>query len=411
MQRRGYRLEKEHLIALEEILGGEWLESELTKYAAFRNAWSVPDLWSHRPPDTSPLVPLILHYRERKTSPPTIPVGYWYGYARHYLAQLIETIFLFEDYWSSLPSDNGRNNLRYCLRHPDRFSGFMFELMVASHYKLSGDYNVVPAFFNPEAQKGEADIVVERNGQTTRIACRARDPMSASDMSFDLFHYLFGCFARLSQDNGSSWRLHIDLKRKVDKAHVDGIVAKVRGLMQLGLTLTSPVQTQDYDLQLSYIDAPLKGFSVSEIAALAAREKGDTEIAGMKCASPTKGPCRQIAVCSVSSRETQSINQYVVQTAKKLAGAVSDPGPWILAIHLYLTMNWQEYLRHPGGAESLEQEVMEVFEAYPEVAEVDVSSNRQVYASPQFVEGIARQTETAYLPIKNPSHIKVEPAP
>lgn len=121
-----------HISKLKNILGNDWCADELAKYKGFRERYSPTDLWSHRFPTMSPIVPLLFQYEYpdyRKSQ--TSPLGHWYGDPIHYLRQLAGSIFMFEDYWSKLPNDRGIDNIRFKLSEPGQFSGFVFEILVA----------------------------------------------------------------------------------------------------------------------------------------------------------------------------------------------------------------------------------------------------------------------------------------
>ena len=120
-----------YIARLKSMLGDQWCEEQLAAYEQFRKQYRPSDLWPHRRPTVSPIVPLLSqheHVNQRRSQPS--PLGYWYGDPIHYLKELASSIFMFEEFWSRLPNGNGASNIRYKLTDAGQFNGFVFELLL-----------------------------------------------------------------------------------------------------------------------------------------------------------------------------------------------------------------------------------------------------------------------------------------
>jgi len=173
----------EQLELLAELVGRDWLESQLKQYQRFRERYSLPSRWWHRTPDVSPIIPLVFWAKPGPLLPLDSPFGVWRGDPRGILARLIIGIVEFRGYWDQLPGGRGRSRLREVLRHPSTFFGFRHELRLATHLTGSG-YRIVPLFFDPTASKGGADIVVEDGIKTYDIQCKSRNPSTGQSTIF-----------------------------------------------------------------------------------------------------------------------------------------------------------------------------------------------------------------------------------
>jgi hypothetical protein len=194
-------LAPERLEKFINIAGSEWINEQLVAYDTFRKAYSPEGIWSHRPPEMSPVIPLV-YWSSREPDTPTteVPVGYWIGEPKSILGRLFAKLMDFQDYLEALPEDRGLKNLRYCLRSPTRFASFEHELRTASTYKMRTPYEVEPCFLDAKSKRGEPDIVLRRGGQQFNVQCKVMDPSASSTVSYELFQYLSGRLGRVCQD-------------------------------------------------------------------------------------------------------------------------------------------------------------------------------------------------------------------
>ncbi len=387
---------------LKSTLGDDWCKNQLADYKEFRENCSPTDLWSHRPPKTSPIVPLLYHHENFKDRGDQPPLGHWYGDPIHYLKQLASAVFMFEDYWSQLPANMGVSNIQYKLTHADQFNGFVFELLVAVDSKLSTykDYEIEPIFFDPRAAEGGADIIIRKGTEEISIQCKTRNPLAALDMSFDMFQYVFGCFYRLVLDSGYNYRITLNVRRKLENTDIDRLMNLFSGAVKTGLEIPKHIEDNAYDIELSRLNIPIEGVSLGKINRLLAKDKANlfTEIGGFNPHKRKAKSFNRIALLSVSASQHESIEESVVNIVKRAASEARVSSPLILAIHLFRYIEWETYLRNVANQKSLDSKLDPILKSYPNIKSVNVSSNSQQYVD---VPDGAQLLRTSYLPIPN----------
>jgi hypothetical protein len=77
-----------------QILGSDWIESQLDAYSSFRKTWSPKYRWYHRKPDISPLVPLVYWSTREEVTELQEPFGFWGGNPEEILNRLAEEIII-----------------------------------------------------------------------------------------------------------------------------------------------------------------------------------------------------------------------------------------------------------------------------------------------------------------------------
>ena len=219
-----------------------WVNYQLNKYESFRNSYSPKGSWSHRPPSMSPVIPLIYWSSREPYEPTNEPyMGYWWGEPKSILGRLVIKILDFQDYFENLPNNIGLKNIRWFLRTPGRFASFEHEIRTADLYMFRTQYKVEPRFLDPRSSKGEPDIVLRRDDQTFYVQCKSMDPSVSASMSYDLFNYLIGCLARISQDFNIHSYLTVDIKdnkSSFSRKDADIMLAQLRGLLRSNLPTT-----------------------------------------------------------------------------------------------------------------------------------------------------------------------------
>lgn len=394
---------KLYIQKLENILGEAWCKTQLAEYKEFTDKYSPTGLWSHRFPTTSPIVPLLFQYhypKYRRRQP--MPLGYWYGDPIHILLQLAGAICIFEDYWARLPRDMGASNIKYKLSNADQFNGFLFELLVGIDSKLYRykDFEVEPLFFDPRTVEGGADIIIRKEAKELAIQCKTRSPLSALDMSFDIFQYVFGCFYRLVQDSGHSYKFVLNLNTKLELSEVDELLDLLNSAVRSGLQIPRHKRNSSYQVELSRLDIPISGLSESNIREILRRDTANLfcEVGGL---NPNQGDAtafNRIAVFSVSARESPSLEETIIHIVGHAAGEARVSCPLILAIHLYVNTRWEDYLRNPSNQTRLRRRVDTILKSYPGIKYINVSSNRQEYTNLPAGEQLI---QTQYLEITN----------
>ena len=384
-------------------MGNDWCAVQLAEYKEFKERYSPIGLWSHRFPKTSPLVPLLFqyHYPEHRRKQ-NVPFGYWYGDPIHTLIQLAGAVCLFENYWTSLPNGIGAPNIKYKLSEAEQFSGFLFELLVAIDSKLYKyrDCQVEPLFFDPRTVEGGADIFIRKGDNEIAIQCKTRSPLSALAMSFDIFQYIFGRFYKLVQDTGHSYKFTMNLNDKFELGDIDDLLTLLNSAIKSGLQI--PMHSGDplYQVELSRLDVPINGISESDIKRLLSRDRANLfcEIGGFNAAQGDATRFNRIAICSVSARQAESLEESVIRIVRQAASETQVSCPLTLAIHFYGQFRFEDYLRNPTNRSRLRRRIDATLKSYPRVKSVNVSSNRQEYAS---LPSGAQLIRTQYLEIQS----------
>jgi len=399
---------KSNVEELEGILDNAWVKSELAKYNDFREKHSHIDIWSHRYPTTSPIVPLLFQYHnyynpkyQRKQN---LVLGYWYGDPLYYLAFISNAICIFKSYWSSLPSCRGADNIQFKLTEAGQFNGFQFELLVAESSLLEyKDYSIEPLFFNPDSIPGGADIVLNKGIEKRAIQCKAKNPMSDSNMSFDIFQYLFGCFYRLVQDYGhiyKCYKLSMNLKQKFEIKDTQGLLDLITPAVRTGLDIPNSKIDPCYDIELTSLSIPRGGLNETQINRIKQEDKANlyTEVGYLN---------KKLALFSVSSPAGlyKPLGDYIVKTVKEAAQEARVGCPLSIAIHLYQDLNWEEYLNSASKQRSLlilKKKLDGIFKSYQWIEYVTLSSNIHEYMSSPDEEVFFK---TQGLEISNPYYI------
>lgn len=379
--------------ALIDLADRSWVDEQVDRHDRFRATKSPRNLWSHRRPTTSPLIPLIYEYRNPRSLNQDFTLGYWYGEPTLLLAQIAEQVFLFQDYWDNLPNERGRRNLRnFLLRRPHRFSSFLHELMVATHYALEPDSEVEPAFFDPKSGKGQPDILLRRNGKEIGIQCKSRSPIEALDLSFDLFQYLAGLLIRAVEDSERSFRFTLMVKQKLTASDINEIAVKAQNLLASDFYLPFPIRYPKYDLHVRELKNSPAGLSNETLKRVVYKTQGDNFVvgAGLNCTRPT-GNCKNLAVVSVSGPKPLDFVPWTIKTAWDAAGSSPSNIPMILALHLLGSVDFQRII-----GQDIERAILAALKdmllKYRHIQTVTISSDHQVYSGSQS-EGASPSTE------------------
>ena len=387
---------------LECILGRDWCEQELEKYREFQEKYSPVGMWSHRPPTTSPIVPLLFQYRHPESREhQAIPLGYWYGEPIRYLVELAGSIFSFEEFWSKLPNNRGVNNIKNKLTYAPQFSGFAYELLVAVGYRSNNeysDYNIEPLFFDAKTSKGIPDIILRKGDDEIAIQCKTRSPLSANIVSFEVFQYLFGCFFRFIQDSNSTYKLSLKIIESLDIKKIDQLLAHIRSAVISNLELPKHTINNSCEVWLKRLNIPVRGLTESDLGKILEKDNGNlyAEIGG----SGTRGSAvTKVAWCSVSANNQKSVAERVAEIVEDAAKNASGKSPLVVSVHLYQYIHWESYFKNPNNSRRIEEKLNSIFQAYPRIKYVNISSNRQ-----EFFDYSERETmlRTQYVEFVNP---------
>ena len=168
-----------------DLLEEAWVEETLNEYHQFRMAWSPSGRWFHRPPQVSPIVPL-LYWNSRadfddvvKPVRPYEPMRFWVGHPREVFERLTEEIQHFEGYWRGIPDGRGKSNLAWALKKPLRFFSLGHELATGFFLDVRPGVWVEPHFLDSRSSSGKPDILAHTADRDFAIQCKSHDPTSA----------------------------------------------------------------------------------------------------------------------------------------------------------------------------------------------------------------------------------------
>ena len=385
-----------------DLMGRDWVDEQLELYTIFRASSSPKDLWSHREPSTSPVIPAIFAYRSNPGKQyGQSPVGYWYGEPIIFLAELAEQVFLFRPYWESLPNGNGQYQLKkHLLKDPGRFPSFQQELMVATHYDMEQEFEVEPVFLDPASEKGQPDIVLRKEGLEIGIQCKSRSPYDAKEISFDLFQYLAGLLIRLVEDTGRSARFSITVKAKLTKDDIDQIFTRATEIINSGICMPFAARYVKYDLLVRPLKVDPPGVSADDLQVIKQQPPGNNfvVVAGLS-KDETLQLCSKVAVVAVSCSEPLEFTPWAASTAAKAAKESPSTIPMIISLHYFGSINLsllteQESLGRLGSKND------EIFANHPNIHSIQLSfGNESHLEKPSGT--ITPQTE--FLNYKNPT--------
>lgn len=368
----------QRLELLKELLGSEWLGRRLKKYEQFRKRYSPSSRWSHRPLDLSPIVPL--HYFARP-SPRWLldnPYGVYRGDPSGILARIMAAIVEFQDYWDSLPRDMGRRYIRSMLRSPTKFYGFRHELRLATHLTGS-DYEIEPRFFDPNAEKENADIRVQDGARVFDVQCKSRNPSTSTNMPYDLFQYFAGSFARLVEDAGRSHFLYLHLKRRVDTKDVTKLLNSVRSLIKSGLVTPDWMKSSDWDIRLLEVGYGAGMTRPDDLQRLALEAQGGPLYFEIENLDPRHSGTTLTMGCHINGKRGPGLERYVFNMAEGAAKSYRGNNPLIISVNLYQETDMTEYMNSPRVGPIYIQWTHQFFSRHRNVALLIISSNYDRY--------------------------------
>lgn len=335
----------EHLEFLAELVGKDWLDSQLERYRRFRKHYSTPSRWWHRLPDVSPIIPLVLWAEPGPLLLFDSPFGVWRGDARGILARLMMGIDEFREYWDQLPEGRGRKHLKYNLRHPSTFFGFRHELRLATHLTSSG-YHIVPLFFDPTSIKGGPDIIVEDGPNVYDIQCKSRNPSTATDMPYDVFQFFACSWVRLVKDSGHNYFLFLVVKKKIDMAKARRLLHTLQALIRTKLAVSTHLESDDWSIQLREIGYGPGMITPEEQTNMAHSQSGDPLYIELELIRPASKISRSphFVGCYITGGKGPGLEHYVFSAAERAARAHIGDNPLIVSVNLYQETDMFKYM-------------------------------------------------------------------
>ena len=374
----------EAFIYLTKILDEGWVETALDEYQEFRSAWSPQGRWYHRLPQVSPIVPLM-YWNSRAVFEdiqdpvrPYEPMGFWAGHPREVLDRIAEEIYHFEDFWTGLPDDRGKTNLRWALTTPQRFFSLAHELGTAFFLDARPKVWVEPLFFDPESSSGKPDILAHTPERDFAVQCKSQDPTSARHFPYDLWQYFAGVFQRAVQDSGRSFHFEAILKRRLDDKQVRRLARRVANLVRKDLVTPSPWRTNHGSFQLTDLGefpGPEQLARLRLSAFSQARPFYD-EMVKLRSLVPGRSRCASISIAGGTGEDVTEVVRRATTSATK---AAKIPEALIVAVHLYHEIDFSEFGERPLVQSNLIPWSNQYFADNPQLALILLSSNFERY--------------------------------
>ena len=367
-----------------EILDKEWVERSLDEYNEFRVAWSPEGRWSHRPPQVSPIVPLLYWNSmadfDEVVGPvrPYEPMGFWAGHPKEILDRMTEELQHFEAYWREIPGDRGKANLAWALKKPQRFFSLAHELATAFFLDARPGVSVQPHFLDPKSSSGKPDILVHTTDRDFAVQCKSQDPTSARSFPFDLWQYFAGVFHRAVQDSGRSTHLNVVLDRKVEQKQMTKVAKRISNLVRRGVSTPYPVKAAWGSFQLTDMgEYPhVEDLVRLKLSAFVQAEPLYDELVALPSLVEGRYRCASLAVAGARGDDLSEVVRKAVTAATKAARTTE---PLIVAVHVYHEVDLSEFSDRPLVQNNLIPWSDRYFADNPRLALVFLSSNFERY--------------------------------
>ncbi|MFC1974077.1 hypothetical protein ACFLU2_01835 [Chloroflexota bacterium] len=398
-------LTTQHFNLLNDILGRDWLNHTLAEYSTFRELYSLPSRWWHRSPNVSPIIPLIYWAKPGPRYMLDNPFGIWQGDPSGILYRIMAAIVEFQDYWQNLPNNLGLRSLRDKLYSPKRFYGFRHEITLATHLKHWG-YDIEPCFFNPDVEKGSADIIVKDGNKTYDVQCKARNPSAATALPYEIFLYFAGRWARLVSDSGASYSLILKLKRRVNNSQIDQLLDSLTPLLFVKSAASGRISNAFWDAEVFELGYVGEQTPPENLTGLALSRSGVMLYSDMELLRPRfESVPPLVADCRIVGFGHR-IEDHIFSTAEKAAAAHSGDNPLIISVNLYQEVDVSQYLNSSKVAPVYYSWCRRFFSKYRRVAMLLISAGYDRYFQRDEVHfGLGKQ----YLAVESPHFDNVLP--
>ena len=382
------------------LLGRKWVEDQVARHSAFKSIHSPRDLWSHRKPKVSPLIPAIYEYENEGKSFQQDPLGFWYGDPIVFLAQIAEQVKLFKIYWQGLPNGRGKKNLqKHLLRMPYRFSSFHHELTVATHYVQHEGFKVTPLFFDPVASKGKPDILIEKNGLQIGIQCKARSPIESAVISFDQFQYFAGRVIRFVEDIGESYEVKIEANEKLTQGDIEKAVVKTKSLLDGGLRIPQAAIYPKFRIHVRDLGVSPPGIPVDAVQQKVQDTPGNLFVVGAGLNKyPNESIVRNIALISVSGPKGLDFIPWILATARESAKSSPKDIPMWLTLHTFGNFDLEVEIKKGGVGDYFDARLLDILNTYRHIQRILLSSDHENY----YYQGKSINLQTKVMTFDNP---------
>ena len=366
------------------ILDESWVETTLDEYHDFRASWSPSGRWYHRPPQVSPIVPL-LYWNSRADFDdvqgpvrPYEPMGFWAGHPKEVLDRLAEEIQHFEGFWQGIPDGRGKSNLAWALKTPHRFFSLAHELATAFFFDARPRVWAEPLFLDPKSSSGKPDILAHTAERDFAIQCKSHDPTSARHFPYDLWQYFAGVYHRVVQDSGRSIHLDVRLNGRLDDKQVRKLARRVSSLVRKGLSTPWPWKSSIGHFQLTDLGEFPGAENLLRLRLLAISQTDTFYDEVVPLPSLVTGRSRYASL-TVTGGKGDDVTEVVRKAVILATKAARTAEPLIVAVHLYHEIDFAEFPDRPLVQSNLIPWSNQYFEANPQLALILLSSNFERY--------------------------------
>lgn len=397
--------ESRYLESFQSLLGQEWIEKQTKQYEAFQQRQSPPDLWSHRPPSISPIIPLLS--LQRPSASRSLRPGSAYGDPAGALRLLVLGLYSFEDYWSVIPTDLFVPHLRTRLQTWESFVHFMHQLRLAEDVGTRyNEHDLHLLFLDPHTDKGAPDITLRKGIEQIEARCVTTGALHHSGLSFDLAQYVFGRFCRLIEGSRYGYRLGLTLKQSPGQAEIDNLLDRLMQAVKNGWEVVRDAQFPSFELDLIRLEAPYDGFSPAELSQIQAKDSGDAFVQVAGFSTPREKRYTRVALLSVSRGSYRTPEDYIEDGVKEgMAG--QSKNPLIASVDLQRHVGWGDYLGNSSVRVNLHHRIERLIQSSTLVIYVQVYTNRPEIA---MLPSDAQRTDMKSLEVPNGAFVSKGPS-
>lgn len=387
---------------LVSLLGRARIEEQVLLHNEFRAARSPTELWSHRTPGMSPLIPLIVESRKHSRPTHITPLDYWYGSPQDLLERVARWIKLFSEFWENLPDGTGRKYLSdELLRSAGGFQQLSYKLKVAAQFTMCSKFNVLPLFLDTDSHEGQPDILLTEGEQEIAVWCASLHPIDALLLPFDDFQYLVGCLIRAAEDVQRSCEITLTIKDKLHPRDISSIISQAAEQISSKRYWSRPVNTQRYALTMRELSLGSSGATDSTIHSLVGKAPfgGCVVPVGWNRGSDSSD-YSQFAVVRVVPQNPIGLIPWLLEQIRIVAEASQKHMPTRLLFHVYGSIGSILGTETEWTQRELYGRICDFCKLYPAIQRVQLSSDAQEYR--QLISPGGTISNVAAVDVQNP---------
>lgn len=361
------------------LLDTEWVNQQLEQYFQFRSVNSPSQIWSHRSPITSPLVPALFWHKYPGEPSQQKTLEYWYETPNVFLSRLSYQIYLFQDFWDDFDNDTVRDYLvNSLLQDSSLFPRFHHKLMLATHFKLGTELEVIPQFFNPDS--GLMDLVLRTRDDEVGFNCVSYYVGEIFGISCDLVQYLAGVFTRLAQDAQRSCQLNLVVRETLDEQDINSIIAMARTDLASQHYWSKRRVHKKFTMRVRELTVEPTGITSETILRLptASQERRLVVASGFGWSAAEK-KYDGLAAVYLSADKARSLIPWLLQQIAQgdvFGSSLEEMG---LALHIFGGAGWVVGTENAWTQGEMAKRLTKVFSNNPYVRTMVVSSDSQAY--------------------------------